>query len=905
MLRLSIRFVLCSLALVSALPAQTPVPAAETAETDEKKTEPGKDKAFAEIVKDAQTIRGLFTIYRRDEKSYLEILPGQFDKTLIFSLTCESGLGERGFYAAQMCGETPFVFHKSGKIVQMIARNPIFTAKEGTPIRRAVDRSFVSSILGSARIESMPQPERKSVLVDLNSLLLSDIPMLGYELELRYRIQYRFDAKNSSLGKIKAYAGNVEIETLSNYMAEKPMVPPLLPVNAPPLPIPRPPATVADVRSMLFTFRYSISELPQTGYKPRIADDRVGHFFNQLEDYTTDSAHMPTRRFINRWQLEKEDPSAPLSRPKQPIVFWLENTIPVNYREAVREGVLMWNKAFERIGFKEALGVKQQPDDSEWDPADVRYNTIRWFINTDTGFAIGPSRSNPFTGQIYDADIGFSENFTRFMRRTIQEQLDPLSMPWESASQPPFIAPWSVNKENKFCTLGDGALREMDFAAEVLMSRGIAPDTPEAEEFVKAQLRQVTAHEVGHTLGLRHNFAASTIHTLEQNQDRDLTAKEGISGSVMDYIPANLAPKGLKQGEYYQAALGAYDYWAIEYAYKPIPAETPEQELSELRKIAERSSDPLLAYATDEDAGGFFSQPYEMDPMVNRYDLGTDPLRYATERVRMSREIVENMERKLQKPGEGYAIMRRSFGTAFGQSGSSLLTVAKYIGGIRQYRDHVGDPNGRLPMEAVPAATQKAALELLRKNVFALDAFAFSPQLLNKLATERHSDYFRPNATRGGSPFNVPVHAMVLSLQQAVLNRVLHPAVLSRVLDSEMIASRDAFRLSELFQGLQDSIWAELQNPGSGVSINSYRRSLQREHLKRMTNMVLRDAAVPEEARTLARYQLAELQARIHPILGKNGKNRLNLPLEVRAHLSECAARIDESLNAQVQRTAF
>ena len=129
---------------------------------------------------------------------------------------------------------------------------------------------------------------------------------------------------------------------------------------------------------------------------------------------------------------------------------------------------------------------------------------------------------------------------------------------------------------------------------------------------MKAQLRQVTAHEVGHTLGLRHNFAASTIHSLEQDQDREITA-QGISGSVMDYIPTNLAPKGLKQGEYYQASLGAYDYWAIEYAYKPIQAATPEEELPELRKIAERTSDPLLVYATDEDAGGYSGQPFEID----------------------------------------------------------------------------------------------------------------------------------------------------------------------------------------------------------------------------------------------------------------------------------------------------
>ena len=192
-------------------------------------------------------------------------------------------------------------------------------------------------------------------------------------------------------------------------------------------------------------------------------------------------------------------------------------------------------------------------------------------------------------------------------------------------------------------------------------------------------------------------------------------------------------------------------------------------------------------------------------------------------------------------------------------------------------------------MEPVPAATQKQALDLLRKDVFAPGAFAFSPQLLNKLVTERHSDYFRPNAQRRGSTFNLPVHSIILSLLSAVLTRLLHPVVLSRILDFEGNGNTNAFRLVDLFQGLQDSIWAEVQGPGA-VSMDRYRRSLQREHLKRMTNLLLRDAAAPEDARTLARYELVELQGRIKKQM--LGRKKPALPLETRAHLAECSARI-------------
>jgi hypothetical protein len=285
-------------------------------QADAKKPETPPDKPFAEVIKDAKVTKGLFTFYQNDEKVFLEIRPEQFDKLYMLSLTCESGLGEGGFYGAEMCGETPVAFHREGKNIQLIARNTRFIARENTPMDRAVKRSFSDSILGSTKVESLPQPERKSVLIDLGAVLLTDLPMYGYGLENSFRIPYRFDPKNSSFGTLKSFERNVEIETVAHYSTERPPLPPLSPPGTPPPPGPPPPRNLPDIRSLLVHFRYSVSELPGTGYRPRLADDRVGHFFTQLQDYSTDTNFESSKRYVHRWRLEKQDPSTALSAPK-------------------------------------------------------------------------------------------------------------------------------------------------------------------------------------------------------------------------------------------------------------------------------------------------------------------------------------------------------------------------------------------------------------------------------------------------------------------------------------------------------------------------------------------------------------------------------------------------------------
>jgi hypothetical protein len=863
----------------------------------------GEDKPFEEVVKDMEVIEGLFTFYHKadDNKLLIELQPEQLGPMFLFSLTTDRGVGERGLYSSQMAGHGAVFFRRVGRSVQMVLKNTRFTAEPGTPQARATDRSFTDSIMGSARIQSKPHPERGSILLDAADLLLTDLPAFAPRLSQVYQpTNYRFDKANSAMGPVKTFPANVLLEVWLHYATDNPRAQSV---------------ALAERRSIPIVMKYDLSALQDTGYRPRQADPRVGHFLTIHQDFTSDRPTSPFVRNINRWQLEKADPQARLSPPKEPIVFWLENTIPVEYREWFKDGVLIWNDAFERIGFRDAIVVKQMPDDADWDPADTRYNTIRWFAGVDASFAIGPSRANPFTGQIYDADIGFSEGIIRSARRAAQEFATPV-VGMEAAESfavadaglgLPGIEPGAL------CTYGHDLAMQAAFGLDVLETRGEL--TPAVEErLMREYIIEVTAHEVGHTLGLRHNFRASTILDVEQLFGPENAGRTAQSGSVMDYNPVVIADRGRKQGQFLMTTLGPYDYWAIEYAYKPIEGE----EEAELARIASRVADPMLAYATDEDALGTFS-PMAIDPLANQFDQSSDPLAYFRQRLTVIEELWNSMEEKLTRPGEGYQVLRRAVSRGVTEYNRALLTSSKFIGGIYHHRDHVGDPDGRLPFVPVPAAKQREALDFLRTHAFSEKAFDLPPGVYNKLAAERLPGLGGIGQLMSGGRIDFAWHDTVLGLQRGVLNRLYHPVTLARIQDNELrfAPGEPRFTLADLFTGLRGAIWSELD--GSPAQISSLRRNLQREHTKQLIRLVLRPAppqatggggpfggggapqAVPrppEDATTLARASLVQIQSRIRRALAAG---TVTDPT-TRAHLEETQQRIAAALAAQMTK---
>lgn len=853
-------------------------PKGEPAKDAEKKDD---DKPFAEVIKGLEAMtNGLFTVYRATNdptRVLLELQTNQLDTVFLFSTTQERGTGERGLYSSQMGGHFPCSFRRIGKQVQWIVKNPTFTADPGTAAERTVRQSFGDSIAGTVKILSVPHPERNSVLVDAGDLFLNDFTGYGAQLNEVYPPGgFNFDKGSSFFGEVRTFPENVLFDLRLHYLTSNPRVSS---------------TTLPDPRSIPLVVKYELSALRASpGFRPRAADERVGHFLSLQQDFTSDRPQSPYRRHVHRWNLEKQDPSAPLSPPKQPIVFWLENTIPPEYRPAFREGVLLWNTAFERIGFTNAIECREMPDDATWDPADTRYNTIRWFAGVDAGFAIGPSRANPFTGEIYDADIGFSESMVRSVRRSAEETVEPV-LPAPKARLSDVVAQWRRGQPVACNYALEGSQRAA-FASSVLAVR---PGNSEemTDRLIHEFLVEVVAHEVGHTLGLRHNFLASTLLEAPDLMNTNRTHTLGQSSSVMDYNPLVVALPGEAQGDFVPTRLGPYDFWAIEYAYRSL---TPGREDDELKAVASRAGEPALAYATDEDALGTFS-PYAMDPYVNQFDASADPLAFERRQLALVRELWAKAEERLVQSGEGYQVLRRVLNRSFRELQNSAGIASKFVGGVRLSRTRAGDAGGHLPLEPVPAAKQREALAFLTDEIFADAAYRPPAALLAKLAPERMYGLGGLDAFFSGTQrLDYPWHDYVLSVQQTALYRLLHPVVLDRVLDNEVLlksSGQEVFTMAELFSALDQTIWTELK---TSAAVSSTRRNLQREHLSHLLRLALRTnggQAAPADASTLARASLVQLQAQARTAAPATAD------ATTKAHLQETDARITAALTAQ------
>ncbi len=868
---------------------------------------------FSQVVKNTSSLKGLFTLYHNKEtgKIYLEIKPVQLNKNYLGTITMESGIGERGIYSGMPLQDFLFYFRRVNSNLHFVVRNVNFRTRPGDPQARSLNRSFSDSVLYSLPIKSI-HPQRQTILVDLGDLLLSDLPGLSSELSSLLNAPYKLDDKKSYFGTAKAFPLNMEIESVYGFSSDGSE-------NGMPYL-----STLPDSRALTLRVRYSLSQLPEDNYRPRLADDRVGYFITAYQDFYSDNRNDPFTRYVNRWHLEKQDPKAVLSPPKKPIVFWIENAVPLEYRDAITEGALMWNKALEKAGFKNAIEVRQMPDNAKWDPSDVRYNTIRWINTVDGFFALGPSRVNPLNGEILDADILVDGSFVRSLKRNYRTLVQPKQsqtrsslsqligglnfcangiqarsrqqarddVPSSEVGATSLVSTRTHNlprlaTDYDLCYGMESANQFAIGSMALSLFHNTMPSSAQMKDYTHQYLRLIIAHEVGHTLGLRHNFRGSTLLKPEDMNNTGITRTKGLTTSVMDYIPPNLAPQGVKQGDYFPTVIGPYDEWAIQYGYTPTQAVHPLAERRFLEQIAQLSTKPELSYATDEDM-------VDLDPDVNAWDNSDDVLRYSQWQLDNDRRLWTILNKRYPLQGESYSEMSELFDAVFLHYLQNIYFITKYIGGQSFHRDHAG-PNGQLPFEPVPVERQRQALATLQKYIFAKDAFNFPPELLNKLAPSRWRHWGNQVMT---SRLDYPIHDSVYLMQSSVLRELLSGDRLDRLRDIELKSkSGQALTLPELFGTLQSGIWTEVLQSDNTLNISSLRRALQREYLNIMTEIVLRTEYVPEDARTLAWYKLRQLSDQLNKTLSQSGK----LDEYTKAHLEETRDRVNKALNAQVQ----
>jgi hypothetical protein len=624
-------------------------------------------------------------------------------------------------------------------------------------------------------------------------------------------------------------------------------------------------ADVTDPRYVRVRMQHSFIEMPNNGFKPRKDDQRVGYFMDQVTNQTSTSP-VPYKDMIHRWNLVKKDPTAALSEPVEPIVWWIENTTPVEYRQIVMEAGLKWNEAFEKAGFKNAVQMKMMPDTATWDPADIRYNVIRWVASAQPSYgAIGPSFANPRTGQILGADITI-EWFSGSATPIFDELYNSSAV--AETNNINNVMPWKNNGHNhNNCTMAQEL--KAQYITGLTALEATEGNETEIKEMHKQFLTYLILHEMGHTMGLMHNMKASQMLSPVEVNNKEITRKIGTMASVMDYPSINIALDKTKQGDYYTTKSGPYDGWAIEYGYRQF--ENSYDEENGLAKILSRSNDPQLIFGNDGD--DMRSPGKGIDPRVNVNDFTNDMMTYAEDRYKLVNNLMGKLVAKYAKPNQSYAELRARYGTVNRQRVDMTSAISCYIGGVYIDRSQPEQKSANKPLTPTPVATQKKAMELLSKYVFAPNAFDADAQVFPYLQRQRRG--FDQGA---GEDFKVT--SLPSTLQYNALIHILNPNTLQRITNTRLYGN--TYSVADVMNDLQKGIFdADING-----NVNLYRQYLQTTFVELLSTITLGKMG-DDVARAAARYSLKKIKTRLATAVSTNE--------ETKAHRSNLIFLIDDA----------
>ena len=619
-------------------------------------------------------------------------------------------------------------------------------------------------------------------------------------------------------------------------------------------------ADIADPRYVRVRMQHSFIAMPKNDFVARKDDPRIGYFMEEVNDQTSISP-TPYKDMIHRWHLVKKDPSAAISDPVEPLVYWIENTTPLEYRQAIYDAGMRWNEAFEKAGFSNAVQMKIMPDTATWDPADIHYNVIRWVASSQPSYgAIGPSFVNPRTGQILGTDITvewFSGSAT-----PINDELFNGASNLNQDLQIPHL------NTKDYCTLANELKAQYTAGLTALELNGAGEK--EIKEMHKQFLNYLIMHEMGHTLGLNHNMKSSQMLSPAEVNNTAITHKIGLMGSVMDYPAINIALDKSKQGDYYTTKAGPYDLWAIEYGYTPFK---PDEEEAGLAKIASRSTDPKLAFGNDGD--DMRAAGSGIDPRVNVNDFTNDAIGYAEERFKIVNNLMGKLVAKYSKPGRSYAELRARYGSLLTQRRNMIAAASRYIGGVYVDRSFPEQKSSTKPYTPVPLAIQKKAMNTIGKYVFAPNAFDADAQVFPYLQIQRRGF----NQGRGE---DFKATANLNALSATALEQILHPNTLQRITNTRLYGNE--YSVADVMNDLVKQIFdADING-----NVNVYRQYLQASFVKGAGQLVADNSPLDNVSKAATYYTLKKLRTKL--------ANAVSTNEETKAHRAALVFSIDKSL---------
>ncbi|MEY3712364.1 MAG: hypothetical protein RL104_1147, partial [Bacteroidota bacterium] len=569
----------------------------------------------------------------------------------------------------------------------------------------------------------------------------------------------------------------------------------------------------------------------------------------QINDMTSPAA-ANYRDVINRWKLVKKNPDEPLSEPVEPITWWIENTTPLEFRDVIQRAGEAWNEAFEKAGFKNAVVVKVQPDDANWDAGDIRYNVLRWTSSPFPPFGgYGPSFTNPRTGQILGADIMFEYVFVA--NRLKQAALyNNLGLVDALAEEPEHE---SDHGDHAACRAGHYLQQSALFGMQALAASGASE--AQKKRYLEESLYYLVLHEMGHTFGLNHNMKASQLHLPKDIHNRALTEQVGLVGSVMDYPAVNVSLDPSKQGQYFTTKPGPYDLWAIEYGYSTGHADADAEE-ARLNEILARSTEPALTFGNDAD--DMRSPGKAIDPRVNVNDMSGDAIAYGVERMQLVNKLYGTLLSNYRKDGQSYQELVQAYAILGGEVNNAASAISRYVGGVYVERGFPGQPGAKDPFTPVSLADQKRAMNALKTYVFAPTAFDAAAPVWKYLQQQRRGFGFFSQTE------DPKVHDRSLAIQRNV---------------------RVAAMTADLTDALFAADWT--------TSVNGFRQNAQLEYVDRLLDIAgLSEKPAsgydrPSQSAALAQIQRIRQQVRLNP----------GTDAETKAHRAHLALKLDKALD--------